>query len=139
MILLYNPLILNNLIEIVKTCGCFNFSLYIVSKEFFENNELIKIAKNFKVNIFFYTSFDYFLDKSLIAISSNGSLSIKNYKPKPDQFLLFGNEKTGVPINVLQKCKQILYIPTVPNCKCLDLLTSVCITTFSYYTPNYKL
>lgn len=66
-----------------------------------------------------------------IGFSTTGQFSYVQFQFQTDDWLLFGSETTGLPIDVLNVCEATVFIPmTEPGVRSLNLSVSVAIGLF---------
>lgn len=67
----------------------------------------------------------------LIGFSPQGCSSYKDFEFKSDDWLMHGRESDGIPVEVLEKCAKVLYIPMFnTKIRSLNLATSAALTLF---------
>ncbi|MDR1545244.1 MAG: tRNA (cytidine(34)-2'-O)-methyltransferase [Deltaproteobacteria bacterium] len=61
----------------------------------------------------------------LVATSARSGLNFAQYRPAPDDGLVFGPETRGLPATILEEADEVLHIPLKPGIRSLNLSTTV--------------
>ncbi|KRH98121.1 tRNA (uridine(34)/cytosine(34)/5-carboxymethylaminomethyluridine(34)-2'-O)-methyltransferase TrmL [Cylindrospermopsis raciborskii S07] len=140
-VVLINPQIPPNTGNIARTCAATATELHLVGPLGFEiTDRYLKRAgldywPHVKLN--YHESYHTFLKVHqqrggrLLGFSVRGNINYIQYEFRPDDWLLFGSETTGIPENILDICDSTLYIPMdQPGVRSLNLSVSVAVALF---------
>lgn len=140
-VVLVNPQIPPNTGSIARTCAATGTELHLVKPLGFELSDryLKRAGLDYwpYVDLHVHESFaDYKIDHARrggrwIGFSTSGKCSYIDFSFQVDDWLLFGCETTGLPLNVLTDCNEVVYIPmTQPHVRSLNLSVSVAVGLF---------
>ncbi|TGK22337.1 tRNA (cytidine(34)-2'-O)-methyltransferase [Leptospira fluminis] len=140
-IALYRPEIPPNTGNIARLCIALGAELHIVGEPAFELTE--KAARRAgldywdKVRLFRHENWENFLASSppasrVYLISTKGPLSYTAAKFAENDSLLFGNETSGLPPELMRSVEpsSILRIPMEEECRCLNLSNAVAVVAY---------
>ncbi len=117
-IALFEPRIPQNTGNIGRTCVAFNYNLYLIEPLGFDiNDKSVKRAGLdywSQLDLQVYKSFSNFKCQNnhsrIISFSKKGGLSLKEFKFKKNDCLLFGREDLGLPESIKEKSDLICTI-----------------------------
>ncbi|TGK12233.1 tRNA (cytidine(34)-2'-O)-methyltransferase [Leptospira fletcheri] len=140
-IALFRPEIPPNTGNIARLCIALGAELHIVGEPAFELTE--KAARRAgldywdKVRLFRHENWENFLvslppDSGLYLISTKGSVSYTSAKFSENDSLLFGNETSGLPPELMRSVESssVLRIPMEEECRCLNLSNAVAVVAY---------
>jgi tRNA (cytidine/uridine-2'-O-)-methyltransferase len=140
-VVLVNPLIPPNTGNIARTCAATGTELHLVGPLGFEISDryLKRAGLDYwpYVKLHYHESLEAF--KSIhqerggrwLGFSVRGRCNYVNFSFRPDDWLLFGSETTGIPPEVISACDETLYIPMYePHVRSLNLSVSVAVGLF---------
>ena len=144
-IVLYQPEIPHNTGAIGRTCLMTNSVLHLIHPLgfFMDQKSLKRSGLDYwhKVNVKEYMNFADFLEQNpnanmFFAESGEGTFYTDAIY-KPEDYIVFGSETTGIPLDVLEKYKQrIIKIPMVGEERSLNLSVSVGIVLYEALRQN---
>ncbi len=131
-IVLYQPDIAGNVGSIIRSCVAFGSDLHIIEPcgFIFDLNKIKKSALDYLqfVKIFRHHSFENFFNQEiinknqrLVLASTKASLNYSNFKFEVNDFLMFGRESSGVPLEIFNKIDHRIFIPTTKNVRSLNI------------------
>ncbi len=140
-IVLVEPQIPPNTGNIARTCAATGTQLHLVAPLGFEisDRHLKRAGLDYwpHVDLHYHNSFAHFQAVAqqrggrLIGFSVRGNCSYIQWEYKPDDWLLFGSETTGLSSQVLDTCHSTLYIPmNREHVRSLNLSVSVSVALF---------
>jgi tRNA (cytidine/uridine-2'-O-)-methyltransferase len=137
-IVLYQPQIPQNTGNIVRTCAVTGNELALVPPFGFSIHDrwLKRAGLDYweGVNVQVLENLEQLLDKgafNFYFFSSKASAKYTDFSYHPDDWLIFGSETTGLPLEFLQKWpERFATIPMLPEKRCLNLATSVGIVVY---------
>ena len=140
-VVLVNPQIPPNTGSIARTCAATGTELHLVRPLGFELSDryLKRAGLDYwpYVDLHVHESFaDYKIHHKdrggrCIGFSTSGKCSYIEFNFQTDDWLLFGCETNGLPLNVLSDCNEVVYIPMAqPSVRSLNLSVSVAIGLF---------
>lgn len=140
-VVLVNPQIPPNTGNIARTCAATCTELHLVGPLGFEisDRQLKRAGLDYweYVNIQVHDSWEAFKHYHLkrggrwIGFSTSGVYSYIEFEYQMDDWLLFGCETQGLPVEVLKACDKTLYIPmSQPGVRSLNLSVSAAIGLF---------
>lgn len=143
-IVLINPQIPPNTGNIARTCAAMASELHLVGPLGFELSDryLKRAGLDYwpQVNLHYHLDLQAFqahwqtLGGNLIGFSVTGGQNYLSYHYQASDWLVFGSETDGLPNELREKCKELLYIPMPqPIVRSLNLSVSVAIGLFEAY------
>ncbi len=140
-VVLFQPQIPPNTGNIARTCAATGTALHLVGPLGFEiSDRYLKRAGLDDwpyVDLHYHESLAAFYSQQrqqqgrLLGFSTSGACSYIKFEYRPDDWLLFGRETTGLPTEVLKTCDTILRIPMHQvHVRSLNLSVSVAIGLF---------
>ncbi len=140
-VVLIHPQIPPNTGNIARTCAATGTQLHLVGPLGFEISDryLKRAGLDYwpYVNLHYHNSLESFKTchqqggGRWIGFSVAGSCSYVRFEFKPDDWLLFGSETTGLPPTVISACAATVHIPmTQPGVRSLNLSVSVAVGLF---------
>lgn len=149
-IVLVHPQIPQNTGAIGRLCINANLNLHIVKPTVFSLDEKLVRRAGLdywkKLNPTIWESLDEFLEANRDKFSRFFFATTKSKKPyfeakfKDGDFLLFGGESTGLPMELMQKnFDNAITIPMSKNGRSLNLAMSVGIVSYEAIRQNYEL
>lgn len=143
-IVLINPQIPPNTGNIARTCAAMASELHLVGPLGFELSDryLKRAGLDYwpQVNLHYHLDLQAFqahwqtLGGNLIGFSVAGGQDYLSYHYQASDWLVFGSETDGLPGELREKCKELLYIPMPqPVVRSLNLSVSVAIGLFEAY------
>jgi len=136
---LFEPEIPLNVGSIARTCAVTNTPLHLVGRVGFHlDNRLAKRAgldywEHADVHIHIKWS-DFsaeFPDRRMLLFSTKGKTALWDVDIKPDDVMVFGSERTGLPDEILNSdCGEIVTIPMVEGFRSLNLANTVSIALY---------
>jgi tRNA (cytidine/uridine-2'-O-)-methyltransferase len=140
-LVLVHPQIPPNTGNIARTCAATGTQLHLVGPLGFELSDryLKRAGLDYwpHVNLHYHIDFQAFkvahhkIGGNLIGFSVRGRSNYIQYQFQDDDWLLFGSETEGLPIQVLENCDATVYIPmTQPHVRSLNLSVSAAIGLF---------
>jgi len=140
-IVLVKPLIPPNTGNIARTCAATGTELHLVGPLGFEISDryLKRAGLDYwpYVKLHYHESLDAFKlihqtrGGRWLGFSVGGSCNYVSFQFQDDDWLLFGSETTGLPLEVLTTCDATLYIPMAePKVRSLNLSVSVSVGLF---------
>ncbi|EQA37391.1 putative tRNA (cytidine(34)-2'-O)-methyltransferase [Leptospira inadai serovar Lyme str. 10] len=140
-IALYRPEIPPNTGNIARLCVALGAELHIVGEPAFELSE--KAARRAgldywdKVKLTLHSTWEEFRAdfpprSDLYLISTKGVTSYTKPNYGPDDTLLFGNETSGLPPEIMKSADvgHVIRIPMEEDCRCLNLSNAVAIVAY---------
>ena len=143
-IALYKPDIPQNTAAIVRLSACLNFKIHIIEPSGFNLNDsrfkrVVMDYINFS-EIIRYPNFETFLKKNIksriILMTTKSKKFYHQFRFKKDDFLLFGRESAGVPIEIHKKIKDKLKVPLSENTRSLNVAMTVAIVASEALKQN---
>jgi tRNA (cytidine/uridine-2'-O-)-methyltransferase len=120
-IVLVNPQIPPNTGNIARTCAATNTPLHLVGPLGFDLSDraLTRAGLDYwpQVDLTLHDNWDSFSAAQgqrqgrTVGFSTSGRCSYTTFSYRPDDWLLFGSETTGLPKSVLAACDETVYIP----------------------------
>ena len=145
-IILYNPEIPPNTGNILRLAANTGTKLHLIKPLGFNiNNKSLKRASlDYKkdTDFFLHDSFDVCLNSinfnEIYAFTKFATKKFTSVKFKRNDCFLFGTETSGLPMNILDKIKDInkLRIPMIKNSRSLNLSNSVAIAIYEGLRQN---
>ncbi|MBW4591687.1 MAG: tRNA (cytidine(34)-2'-O)-methyltransferase [Brasilonema angustatum HA4187-MV1] len=140
-VVLVNPLIPPNTGNIARTCAATGTELHLVGPLGFEISDryLKRAGLDYwpYVKLHYHESLEAFKSAHrsrggrLLGFSVRGSCNYVDFHFQPNDWLLFGCETTGLPLEITSACDVTLYIPmNEPNVRSLNLSVSVAVGLF---------
>jgi tRNA (cytidine/uridine-2'-O-)-methyltransferase len=140
-VVLVNPEIPPNTGNIARTCAATDTELHLIGPLGFEISDryLKRAGLDYwpYVKLHYHESFSAFQQLHQqrggrwIGFSTSGKCSYINFTFRPDDWLLFGKETTGLPPEVLDACQATVYIPMKQTgVRSLNLSVSVAVGLF---------
>ncbi|KAB8335826.1 tRNA (cytidine(34)-2'-O)-methyltransferase [Scytonema tolypothrichoides VB-61278] len=140
-VVLVNPLIPPNTGNIARTCAATGTELHLVGPLGFEISDryLKRAGLDYwpYVKLQYHESLEAFKSVHqarggrLLGFSVKGSCNYLDFQFQPHDWLLFGSETTGLPLEIISACDVTLYIPmSEPNVRSLNLSVSVAVGLF---------
>ncbi len=134
-IALFQPEIAGNVGTIIRSCACFGVDLHIIEPCGFpfDIKKIRKSALDYYdlVNIIRHNSFDEFFDKEvranksrLILATTKSDKNAKNFKFLDNDIVLFGQESSGVPLDIHEKCHERIKIIMKKDARSLNIAVS---------------
>ena len=143
-IVLYKPDIPQNTAAIVRLSACLNIKIHIIEPCGFnlDDSRFKRVAMDY-VNlseIIRYPDFEIFkkINKKfrVILMTTKSKKFYHQFKFKKNDFLLFGRESAGVPIEIHEKIKDSLKVPLSGNARSLNVAMTVAIVTSEALKQN---
>jgi len=144
-IVLHQPEIPHNTGAIGRTCLMTNSALHLIHPLgfFLDQKSLKRSGLDYwhKVRVSEYTNFADFLmhnpNANIYFAESGGGEYYTDVKFKPDDFIIFGSETIGIPLEILNKYKErIIKIPMIQEERSLNLSVSVGIVLYEALRQN---
>jgi tRNA (cytidine/uridine-2'-O-)-methyltransferase len=140
-VVLVNPQIPPNTGNIARTCAATGTELHLVGPLGFEiSDRYLKragldywpyVKLQYHETLEAFKSFHQQRGGRCLGFSVRGSFNYVQFQFKPDDWLLFGSETTGLSPEALSACDETLYIPMFePGVRSLNLSVSVAIGLF---------
>ncbi|MBD2770839.1 tRNA (cytidine(34)-2'-O)-methyltransferase [Iningainema tapete] len=140
-VVLVNPLIPPNTGNIGRTCAATGTELHLVGPLGFEISDryLKRAGLDYwpYVKLHYHESWEAFKAEHqlrggrTLGFSVRGSCSYVDFQFRDDDWLLFGSETTGLPLEIVTGCDATLYIPmSEPGVRSLNLSVSVAVGLF---------
>lgn len=139
-VVLFEPEIPPNTGNIIRLCANTGSTLHLIQPFGFElNDKTLKRAGldyHEYANLHYYENWPHFLaehtDLRLFAFSTKGQHAYTSIHYQKNDFLLFGPETRGLPINILDTLtpQHILRIPMQPLSRSLNLANTVAIAVY---------
>ncbi|NJM70768.1 MAG: tRNA (cytidine(34)-2'-O)-methyltransferase [Scytonema sp. RU_4_4] len=140
-VVLVNPLIPPNTGNIARTCAATGTELHLVGPLGFEISDryLKRAGLDYwpYVKLHYHESLEAFKSLHqarggrLLGFSVKGSCKYVDVQFQPHDWLLFGCETTGLPLEIISACDVTLYIPmSESNVRSLNLSVSVAVGLF---------
>jgi tRNA (cytidine/uridine-2'-O-)-methyltransferase len=131
-IVLYQPDIAGNVGTIIRSCVAFNCDLHIIEPcgFVFNLNKIKKSALDYLnyAKIYRHDSFEIFFNQEilknnhrLVLASTKASSNYCDFNFKKDDFLMFGRESSGVPVEIFNQIDHRIFIPTSQNVRSLNI------------------
>jgi tRNA (cytidine/uridine-2'-O-)-methyltransferase len=143
-IVLYKPDIPQNTAAIVRLSACLNLNIHIIEPCGFNLDDsrfkrvvmdYIKLSK-----IVRYSNFESFTKKNLksriILMTTKSKKIYHQFKFKKNDFLLFGRESVGVPVEIHEKIKDKLKVPLSGKARSLNVAMTVAIVASEALKQN---
>ena len=143
-IALYKPDIPQNTAAIVRLSACFNLKTHIIEPCGFnlDDSRFKRVVMDY-INfseIIRYPNFETFLKKNIksriILMTTKSKKFYHQFRFKKDDFLLFGRESAGVPIEIHKKIKDKLKVPLSENTRSLNVAMTVAIVASEALKQN---
>jgi len=144
-IVLHQPEIPHNTGAIGRTCLMTNAKLHLIHPLgfFLDQKSLKRSGLDYwhKIKVHEYMDFEDFLKKNpsaniYLAESGDGKF-YTDVKYKPDDYVIFGSETTGLPQNIMDKySSRIVKIPMIGEERSLNLSVSVGIVLYEALRQN---
>ena len=144
-IVLYQPEIPHNTGAIGRTCLMTDSTLHLIHPLgfFLDEKNLKRSGLDYwdKISVYEYMNFQDFLDRNLnitlhLAESGDGKF-YTDIAYKPDDYIMFGSETTGIPSNLLVEYRsRVIKIPMVKEERSLNLSVSVGIVLYEALRQN---
>lgn len=138
-IVLVNPEIPQNTGNVSRTCAVTGAALHIIRPTGFEISDrtLKRAGLDYwdKLSVFYYDSFDEFLEKNpdgeKFYFSSHAKRLYTEVKYTAPTYLIFGRESVGLPRELVENAgDNALRIPMLPTLRCLNLSNSVAVAAY---------
>lgn len=140
-VVLIHPQIPPNTGNIARTCAATGTELHLVGPLGFEISDryLKRAGLDYwpYVNLHYHESLDIFKTYHQqrggrwLGLSVKGNCNYIHCQFRPDDWLLFGSETTGLPPAILSACSEKLYIPMMQaGVRSLNLSVSVAVSLF---------
>jgi tRNA (cytidine/uridine-2'-O-)-methyltransferase len=143
-VVLVNPEIPPNTGNIARTCAATDTELHLIGPLGFEISD--RYLKRAGLDYWPYVKLHYHESLSdfqafyqqrggrWIGFSTSGKCSYINFKFRSDDWLLFGRETSGLPLDVLNTCHATVHIPMKQKgVRSLNLSVSVAVGLFEAY------
>jgi len=143
-IVLYKPDIPQNTAAIVRLSACLNLKIHIIEPCGFNLDDsrfkrvvmdYIKLSK-----IVRYSNFESFTKKNLksriILMTTKSKKNYHQFEFKKNDFLLFGRESKGVPVEIHEKIKDKLKVPLSGKARSLNVAMTVAIVASEALKQN---
>jgi len=143
-IVLYKQDIPQNTAAIVRLSACLNLNIHIIEPCGFNLDDsrfkrvvmdYIKLSK-----IVRYSNFESFTKKNLksriILMTTKSKKIYHQFKFKKNDFLLFGRESVGVPVEIHEKIKDKLKVPLSGKARSLNVAMTVAIVASEALKQN---
>ena len=143
-IALYKPDIPQNTAAIVRLSACLNLKIHIIEPSGFNLNDsrFKRVAMDY-INfseITRYPDFETFLKKNMksriILMTTKSKKNYHQFQFKKNDFLLFGRESAGVPIEIHKKIKNKLKVPLSKKTRSLNVAMTVAIVASEALKQN---
>jgi len=143
-IALYKPDIPQNTGAIIRLSACLNLKIHIIEPSGFNLNDsrFKRVAMDY-INfseITRYPDFETFLKKNMksriILMTTKSKKNYHQFQFKKNDFLLFGRESAGVPIEIHKKIKNKLKVPLSENARSLNVAMTVAIVASEALKQN---
>ena len=143
-IVLYKPDIPQNTAAIVRLSACLNIKIHIIEPCGFnlDDSRFKRVAMDY-VNlseIIRYPDFEIFKEINkkfrIILMTTKSKKFYHQFRFKKDDFLLFGRESAGVPIEIHKKVKDKLKVPLSENTRSLNVAMTVAIVASEALKQN---
>jgi len=143
-IVLYKPDIPQNTGAIVRLSACLNCNIHIVEPCGFnlDDSRFKRVAMDYVglSHIVRYPNFETFMNKNsksrIILITTKSKKIYHHFKFKKDDFLFFGRESVGVPVEVHKKIKDKLKVPLSGKARSLNVAMTVAIVASEALKQN---
>ena len=143
-IVLYKPDIPQNTAAIVRLSACFNLKIHIIEPcgFNFDDSRFKRVAMDYvSLNrMVRYPSFETFMDKNskfrIILMTTKSKKIYHQFKFKKNDFLLFGRESVGVPVEIHEKIKDKLKVPLSGKARSLNVAMTVAIVASEALKQN---
>lgn len=137
-IALYQPEISGNVGAALRTCACFGLSLEIIEPCGFPltAKALRRAAMDYGGTADItrhadWTAFEASLSGyRLVLMTTKGASALNETELSENDVILFGNESSGVPIEVHDRADARIYIPQAPGTRSLNLSNALAVTGF---------
>ena len=134
-IALYQPEIAGNVGAVMRLGACMGVSVDLIEPMGFEwdDKRVRRTAMDYidHVDVTRHASFEAFLGTTgaarVILFTTKAIRSSYQFEYAPDDILLFGQESSGVPLEVAMHCVEKLRIPIRPEVRSFNLATSAAI------------
>lgn len=118
-IALYQPEIAQNVGSIVRLAQCFDLAIDLIHPLgfVFGSKHLKRAGMDYieKADIVHFDDMQHFLEQSkrnrIVLFDTKGETSLYDFKFDEQDILLFGQESSGVPDSIFQKCDATVRIP----------------------------
>jgi len=143
-IALYKPDIPQNTGAIIRLSACLNLKIHIIEPSGFNLNDsrFKRVAMDY-INfseIIRYPDFETFLKKNMksriILMTTKSKKNYHQFQFKKNDFLLFGRESAGVPIEIHKKIKNKLKVPLSKKTRSLNVAMTVAIVASEALKQN---
>jgi len=143
-IVLYKPDIPQNTGAIIRLSACLNLKIHIIEPSGFNLNDsrFKRVAMDY-INfseITRYPDFETFLKKNMksriILMTTKSKKNYHQFQFKKNDFLLFGRESAGVPIEIHKKIKNKLKVPLSKKTRSLNVAMTVAIVASEALKQN---
>jgi tRNA (cytidine/uridine-2'-O-)-methyltransferase len=143
-IALYKPDIPQNTGAIIRLSACLNLKIHIIEPSGFNLNDsrFKRVAMDY-INfseITRYPDFETFLKKNMksriILMTTKSKKNYHQFQFKKNDFLLFGRESAGVPIEIHKKIKNKLKVPLSKKTRSLNVAMTVAIVASEALKQN---
>lgn len=137
-IALFQTDIAQNFGAIARTTVCLGADLHVIEPLGFVWNEakMRRAGMDYldRASITRHLSWQKFTENRpqgrLVAITKFGATKLADFTFKPDDILIFGQESTGLPENVLDVCDARVRIPMLDGARSLNLAQTCAITLY---------
>ena len=143
-IVLYKPDIPQNTAAIVRLSACLNLKIHIIEPCGFnlDDSRFKRVAMDYiKLSyIIRYPDFDSFKKKNsssrIVLMTTKSKMSYYKFKFKKNDFLFFGRESAGVPVEIHEKIKDKLKVPLSGKARSLNVAMTVAIVASEALKQN---
>tara|TARA_B110000914_G_C15324856_1_gene381950 strand:+ start:89 stop:541 length:453 start_codon:yes stop_codon:yes gene_type:complete len=143
-IALYKPDIPQNTAAIVRLSACLNLKIHIIEPCGFnlDDSRFKRVAMDYVglVRMVRYPNFETFMKKNLksriILMTTKSKKIYHQFKFKKNDFLLFGRESVGVPVEIHEKIKDKLKVPLSGKARSLNVAMTVAIVASEALKQN---
>ena len=132
----YQPDIPQNLGSMIRLAACFGVKMDIIGPCGFPFSKAVlkRTAMDYLdvAKIDHHSSYDFFRtnissSSRLVLLTVQASVSIWDYKFKPNDTIVVGRESVGVPDLIRKEIKDQIRIPMVPSVRCLNVANAASI------------
>ncbi|MDR0625378.1 MAG: tRNA (cytidine(34)-2'-O)-methyltransferase [Holosporales bacterium] len=134
---LYQPEIAQNVGAMLRVCACFGVSMDIIEPTGFpfDSKRMRRAGMDYIdfVKVEKYLSFEDFhacCGRRIVLLDVKGEQSLHDFKFRPEDVIMVGQEGSGVPEAVFEKCEQRVRIDMLENMRSLNVSVSAAIAIF---------
>jgi tRNA G18 (ribose-2'-O)-methylase SpoU len=123
---IYEPRFIKNIGTIIRTCNAFLVKEIVISSKNFNKKGTVNCEKWENI-IYTKNIVEYFKENEYVTIAleqNENSINIHDYIFPKKCAIIVGNEITGIPIDIINQCDQILEIPQYGLVKSLNIILS---------------